>query len=138
MLIKASCYALIAISALSSISFHAHARNCSKGKPCGNGCIAKQKTCRIDSAGKRDPTSNRSDRSVIRRTALRLPQIYQIVSQATYAKKAPDSPVSTGYYKQGQRVFVYTTADGWARISNMQPEEWLELSKLRPVYNEAK
>ncbi|MET0081245.1 MAG: hypothetical protein ABW119_22550, partial [Candidatus Thiodiazotropha lotti] len=64
--------------------------------------------------------------------------VYQIVADEAYARKAPDSPVSTGRYKQGQRVFVYTTADGWARISNMQPEEWLELSNLRPVNGSAK
>lgn len=138
MQIKACCYALIAISALSSITFQSHARNCSKGKPCGNGCIAKQKTCRIESPASTAPSSSTTEKSVIRRTVLRLPKVYQIITDGAYARKAPDSPVSTGYYKQGQRVFVYTTTDGWARISNMQPEEWLELSKLRPVHSRAK
>ncbi len=134
---KACCYALIAISALSSITCQSHARNCSKGKPCGDGCIAKQKTCRIDNPASAAP-SGTTGRPVIRRTVLRLPKVYQIIADGAHARKAPGSPVSTSYYKQGERVFVYTTADGWARISNMQPEEWLELSKLRPVYPKAK
>ncbi|MCG8009805.1 MAG: hypothetical protein N0C81_19445 [Candidatus Thiodiazotropha lotti] len=136
MMIKASCYALIAISVLSITTLQSHARNCIKGKPCGNGCIAKQKTCRIDGPANSAP-SDKPNRSVIRRTVLRLPKVYQIVAEDAYAREAPDSAVSTGHYKQGQRVFVYTTSDGWARISNMQPEEWLELNKLQPVYGNA-
>ncbi|MCG7904645.1 hypothetical protein A3194_02595 [Candidatus Thiodiazotropha endoloripes] len=137
MQIKDCCYTLIVITALSSPSFHSQARNCIKGKPCGNGCIAKQKTCRIDGQTSTAPSSQANE-LVIRRTVLRLPKVYQITADEAYARKAPDSPVSTGYYKQGQRVFVYTTADGWARISNMQPEEWLELSKLQPVHPKTK
>jgi hypothetical protein len=34
-------------------------------------------------------------------------------------------------YKQGQRVFVYETQDAWARVSNMQPDEWVKLEALR-------
>ncbi|MCG8027654.1 MAG: hypothetical protein N0E59_15520 [Candidatus Thiodiazotropha taylori] len=136
MQIKVSCYALITIAALSITTLQSHARNCIKGKPCGNGCIAKQKTCRIDNPAIVKPSSQ-TNRSVIRRTVLRLPKVYQIVTEEAYAREAPDSAVSTGYYKQGQRVFVYKTSHGWARISNMQPEEWLELHKLQPVDGKA-
>jgi hypothetical protein len=130
---KTFCYAIFVTIFLYSASFYTHARNCNKGKPCGNGCIAKQKTCRIENSADRDSASGAKQRSVIRRVFLRLPQVYQITTERTYAREAPDSPVTTGYYKQGQRVFVYTIADGWARISNMQPEEWIEISKLTPV-----
>lgn len=136
MTFKAGCYTLIAISALFTTSSQSFGQNCIKGKPCGNGCIAKQKTCRIDNPTNLNPSSQ-TNSSVIRRTVLRLPKVYQIIAEEAYAREAPDSTVSTGYYKQGQRVFVYTTTDGWARISNMQPEEWLELSKLLPVYDKA-
>ncbi|MBW9257032.1 MAG: hypothetical protein K1566_08130 [Candidatus Thiodiazotropha sp. (ex. Lucinisca nassula)] len=136
MTIKSCCYALVALSALLATNHQTHARNCTKGKPCGNGCIAKQKTCRIDNPAIVLPNSQ-TNRSVIRRTVLRLPKVYQIVAEEAYAREAPDSIVSTGYYKQGQRVFVYKTSDGWARISNMQPEEWLQLDKLQPVYGNA-
>lgn len=37
---------------------------------------------------------------------------------------------TTGYYKQGQRVFVYETEDVWAWITNMQPDEWVQLEAL--------
>lgn len=34
---------------LAGLSFFAHAKNCKKGIPCGNSCIAVGKTCRIGS-----------------------------------------------------------------------------------------
>ncbi|SCC59486.1 hypothetical protein [Kosakonia oryziphila] len=34
---------------LAGLSFSAHAKNCKKGIPCGNSCIAVGKTCRIGS-----------------------------------------------------------------------------------------
>jgi hypothetical protein len=131
MQIKVCCYLLISFFLLLPTS--PHARNCIKGKPCGNGCIAKQKTCRIDDHSSKGSSSSTNPRSVIRRTVLRLPQVYQVNTESTYAREAPGSPVTTGNYKRGQRVFVYSIIDGWARISNMQPEEWLEISKLRPI-----
>jgi hypothetical protein len=115
---------------LVTIPVTTHAKNCTKGKPCGNGCIAKNKTCRIDNP--LSPQSGNSQpHSVIRRSLLRLPKVYQVLA-TVYARQAPHSPVTTGYYKQGQSVFVYGIEDGWAQISNMQPEEWLNLKVLRP------
>ncbi|MDR9891507.1 hypothetical protein O7047_14885 [Pseudenterobacter timonensis] len=37
----------IGIFLLAGLSFSAHAKNCRKGIPCGNSCIAVGKTCRI-------------------------------------------------------------------------------------------
>jgi hypothetical protein len=131
MQIKVCCYLLISVFLLLPTS--SHARNCIKGKPCGNGCIAKQKTCRIDGLSNKGSSNSTNPRSVIRRTALRLPKVYQVNTESTYAREAPGSPVTTSYYKHGQRVFVYSIIDGWARISNMLPDEWLEITKLRPI-----
>lgn len=39
---------------LAGLSFSAHAKNCKKGIPCGNSCIAVGKTCRIGSSTSSD------------------------------------------------------------------------------------
>ena len=117
----------------------AHARNCVKGKPCGKGCIALNKTCRIDNNGKRDQKTDSYHRkynqprhpSVLRRSKLRLPKVYIVTARSVDAREAPFSKKVTGRYKLGQSVFVYTTEGTWARLSNMQPEEWVELKHLQ-------
>ncbi len=131
---------IIALSLVSilSLSFSPpiHARNCIKGKPCGKGCIAHDKTCRIDaSPGSHDnilrydpPTQTGT---IIRRTALRLPKVAVVIAETLNAKQSPHSKTITRRYKQGQRVFVYETTDTWARISNMLPDEWVKLEALR-------
>ncbi|MET0066897.1 MAG: hypothetical protein ABW076_11195 [Candidatus Thiodiazotropha sp.] len=112
----------------------AGARNCSKGKPCGNGCIAQNKQCRIDnhqhSTG--SPTVRWThDPGVLRRTRLKLPRVYRVVSESATAWQAPSSSVKTARYRQGQSVFVYETDGDWARVSNMSPAEWLERKHLQ-------
>jgi endonuclease YncB( thermonuclease family) len=47
-------------------------RHCSKGKPCGNTCIARDKVCRIESPGAVDRAS-RADRAAARRASARRP-----------------------------------------------------------------
>ncbi|MES9894163.1 MAG: hypothetical protein ABW141_04620 [Candidatus Thiodiazotropha endolucinida] len=112
------------------------ARNCIKGKPCGKGCIALNKTCRIDT----NPSShgntlryspNYHPGSIIRRTKHRLPTVHVITAKSIAAAEALNSNRPSSHYKQGQRVFVYEIYNAWARISNMQPEEWLELKYLK-------
>jgi uncharacterized protein YgiM (DUF1202 family) len=107
-----------------------HARNCSKGKPCGKGCIAMNKTCHINESKGHRPI-NRDQPKALRRSVLRLPKVYTVISESVQATQAPNSSKVTGHYKKGQSVFVYETTDGWARLSNMQPEEWVELKQLR-------
>ncbi|MEJ2611099.1 MAG: hypothetical protein P8179_13710 [Candidatus Thiodiazotropha sp.] len=113
------------------------ARNCTKGKPCGNGCIAQNKTCRIESGDSqnRDPNdqaqpTTRSP-SVLIRSQQRLPKVYVVTAQSLQAREVPSGQKITGHYKFGQSVFVYQTHGSWARLSNMQPEEWVELKHLR-------
>ncbi|MCU7884833.1 MAG: hypothetical protein KZQ82_11615 [Candidatus Thiodiazotropha sp. (ex Lucinoma annulata)] len=116
-----------------------HARNCTKGKPCGKGCISLNKTCRIDSNNARTETTTSNNHeisqarspSVLRRSKLRLPKVYVVTAQSIKTREAPFSKKVTGQYKQGQSVFVYQTDGSWARLSNMQPEEWVELEYLR-------
>ncbi|MFI0413015.1 MAG: hypothetical protein ACH255_02645 [Candidatus Thiodiazotropha sp.] len=115
-----------------------HARNCIKGKPCGKGCIALNKTCRIDtSPSSHDNTLRYSPNyhtgSIIRRTKHRLPTVHVITAKSIAAAEAPNSNRTSSHYKQGQRVFVYEIHKAWARISNMQSEEWLELKYLNRV-----
>ncbi|MEW8285451.1 MAG: SH3 domain-containing protein [Candidatus Thiodiazotropha endolucinida] len=120
----------------------AHARNCIKGKPCGKGCIALNKTCRIGTdpsgsgSGSGSGSTLRYDPAlqpgaVIRRSVLKLPKVYIVTAESVNAKESPYSSNITGRYKQGQRVFVYETEHDWARISNMQPDEWVKLEALR-------
>ncbi|MEW8525902.1 MAG: hypothetical protein AB2552_22960 [Candidatus Thiodiazotropha endolucinida] len=114
----------------------AHARNCIKGKPCGKGCIALNKTCRIDTQPNSKGYTLRYDPAlqpgtVIRRSVLRLPKVYIVIADSVNAKESPYSSNITGRYKQGQRVFVYETERAWARISTMQPDEWVKLEALR-------
>jgi hypothetical protein len=113
-----------------------HARNCIKGKPCGKGCIALDKTCRIDA----NPSSNdnilRYDPAaqpgaIIRRSVLRLPRVAVVSVNSVNAMQSPASKTITKRYKQGQKVFVYETNDAWARVSNMQPDEWIKLEALQ-------
>ncbi len=122
----------ILLLACFTISTQIHGRNCIKGKPCGNGCIAKSKSCRIDgvTTTTTKPTTDHSS-SVIRRSYIKLPKVYLVTAKSVYAVTAPQSKTVTAHYREGQKVFVYKTEDGWARISNMQPEEWLELKNLR-------
>ncbi|MES9991800.1 MAG: hypothetical protein ABW098_07595 [Candidatus Thiodiazotropha sp.] len=114
------------------------ARNCIKGKSCGKGCIALDKTCRIDS----NPSSNDNTfrynpglqpGTIIHRTRHRLPRVHRITAKSITAVDAPNSNKTNRKYREGQRVFVYETYDNWARISNMQPEEWLELKYLKLI-----
>ncbi|MEW8035410.1 MAG: hypothetical protein AB2556_00080 [Candidatus Thiodiazotropha sp.] len=132
--------ALTLISSLTlSIPSTTHARNCIKGKPCGKGCIAVNKTCRIDSSpGSSDNTFRYDPGSqagvIIHRTVHRLPRVHRITAASVAASASPNPTGHTGpRYKLGQRVFVYETYNDWARISNMQPEEWIELKHLSRV-----
>jgi hypothetical protein len=113
-----------------------HGKNCIKGKPCGKGCIALDKTCRIDSSPsgndnvlRYDPASQPG--TIIRRSVLRLPRVAVVTVDSVNAKQSPYSKTITRRYKQGQRVFVYETDDAWARVSNMQPNEWVKLEALQ-------
>ncbi|MGD9172356.1 MAG: hypothetical protein PVI97_20235 [Candidatus Thiodiazotropha sp.] len=113
-----------------------HARNCIKGKPCGKGCISLDKTCRIDASPSSHDNILRYDPTVqpgtiIRRTLHRLPKVAVVTAESVNAKQSPDSKMIIKKYKQGQRVFVYETQDAWARVSNMQPDEWVKLEALR-------
>ena len=107
------------------------ARNCVKGKPCGSGCISREKSCRIDSSTD-DTAVKDQPHTVIRRSFLQLPEVFTVIAKSVYAVEAPHSNIRTGHYKKDQNVFVYKTEKGWARISNMQPEEWVKLDKLKP------
>jgi hypothetical protein len=113
-----------------------HARNCIKGKPCGKGCISLDKTCHIganpsshDNILRYDPAAEPD--AIIRRTIHRLPKVAVVTAESVNAKQSPDSNTIIKKYKQGQRVFVYETQDAWARVSNMQPDEWVKLEALR-------
>ncbi len=109
------------------------ARNCIKGKPCGNGCIAQDKQCRIDhDSHTQDSRTLRltRDPGVLRLSRLKMPQVYRVVSNSATARQAPGSDHETGRYRQGQSVFVYEVEDNWARVSNMSPQEWIELKHL--------
>ncbi|MCU7929909.1 MAG: hypothetical protein KZQ90_03835 [Candidatus Thiodiazotropha sp. (ex Codakia rugifera)] len=117
-----------------------HAKNCVKGKPCGKGCIALDKNCRINPNEIRNKksTSNESGfinssrkQSVLRKSKLRLPKVYTITALSVNAKSAPRSKEITAHYKKGQRVFVYETFQSWARLNNMQPEEWVEFKHVK-------
>ncbi|MES9834428.1 MAG: hypothetical protein ABW139_19515 [Candidatus Thiodiazotropha sp. DIVDIV] len=131
---KQAIFIAATLFACFSISNNIFARNCIKGKPCGNGCIAKSKSCRKDLPATTNTTTKSKTishaPSVIRRSFLKLPKVYQITIESVQAVDAPQSKTTTGHYKQGQKVFVYTIENGWARISNMQPEEWVELKSL--------
>jgi hypothetical protein len=127
--------ALISVLTL-SVPSGVYAKNCIKGKPCGKGCIALDKTCRIDSSpsshGKvliYDPGAQPG--TIIRRSALKLPRVAVITAGSVNAKQSPYSNTITKRYTQGQKVFVYETNDAWARISNMQPDEWVKLEVLQ-------
>ncbi|PVV05721.1 MAG: hypothetical protein B6D77_18305 [gamma proteobacterium symbiont of Ctena orbiculata] len=127
--------ALVSILTLGTL---AHARNCIKGKPCGKGCIALNKTCRIDaSPSSRSSTlrysSTEQTGRIIHRMKHRLPKVHKITATSIAAVEAPNSNRTSREYKEGQRVFVYETYDTWARVSNMQPEEWLELKYLKRI-----
>lgn len=120
-----------------------HAANCIRGKPCGKGCISPDKNCRITASpvSSTSPISNddkvlRYDPSaqpgaIIHRSEHRLPRIAVVRTDKVNAKQSPTSNTTTRRYKQGQKVFVYETTDSWARISNMQPDEWVKLEALR-------
>ncbi|MBT2969183.1 MAG: hypothetical protein B6D72_04505 [gamma proteobacterium symbiont of Ctena orbiculata] len=132
--------ALTLVSSLTlGITTQTHARNCIKGKPCGRGCIALDKTCRIDSnPGSNDNTfrydPGRQPGAIIHRTRHRLPRVHRITAASVAASASPNSAGHNGRrYRQGQRVFVYETYNDWARISNMQPDEWIELKHLSRV-----
>lgn len=129
--------ALISILILGTSTL-AHARNCIKGKPCGKGCIALNKTCRIDSSPGSNSNVLRYSRAeqpgtIIHRMKHRLPKVHRITVRSIAAVEAPNSNRTSRKYRQGQRVFVYETYNTWARITNMQPEEWLELKYLKKV-----
>ncbi|MES9972372.1 MAG: hypothetical protein ABW092_20255 [Candidatus Thiodiazotropha sp.] len=128
---------LVPILTISTLTL-AHARNCIKGKPCGKGCIALNKTCRIDQSPSSNSTALHYSHAeqpgtIIHRMTHRLPKVHKIIANTVAAAEAPNSNRYNRHYKQGQRVFVYETYDNWARISNMQPEEWLELKHLQQV-----
>jgi hypothetical protein len=132
---QAFTLSLASILILSTPTF-IHGKNCIKGKPCGNGCIALDKTCRIDASPnskdnilRYDPTAQPD--TIIRRSALRLPKVAVVTAESVNAKQSPFSNTITKRYKQGQKVFVYETNDAWARISNMQPDEWVKLEALQ-------
>jgi hypothetical protein len=113
-----------------------HAKNCIKGKPCGKGCIALDKICRIDTSPSSHDNVLRYDpeaqpNTIIRRSVLKLPKVAIVTADTVNAKQSPNSKTITKRYKQGQRVFVYETDDTWARISNMQPDEWVKLEALQ-------
>jgi hypothetical protein len=132
---KPSLLALISISTL-TLAFATDAKNCIKGKPCGNGCIALDKTCRIDkSIGVGDSVLRLNPPTqpgtIIHRHARRLPKVAVVTAESVNAKLNPQSKVITNRYRQGQRVFVYETNSTWARISNMQPDEWVKLDTLQ-------
>ncbi|MET0090882.1 MAG: hypothetical protein ABW068_12880 [Candidatus Thiodiazotropha sp.] len=119
---------------LSTSPESADARNCIKGKPCGNGCIALSKQCRIDSETQgSDPQTVRltHDPRVLRHIRLKLPRVYRVVSNTATAWQAPTSSIKTGRYRQGQSIFVYEVEGDWARVSNMSPQEWVELKHLQ-------
>jgi hypothetical protein len=109
------------------------ARNCIKGKPCGNGCIAQNKQCHLTPD---NPTQDSQtlrltrDPGVLRLSHLKMPRVYRVVSDRASARQAPGSGHVTGRYRQGQSVFVYEVEDNWARVSNMSPQEWIELKHL--------
>jgi hypothetical protein len=130
----------LALSLVSILTFTmptlTHAKNCIKGKPCGKGCIALDKTCRIDASPSSHDNVLRYDPAaqpgaIIRRTLHRLPKVAVVTAESVNAKQSPDSNTIIKKYKQGQRVFVYETQDAWARVSNMQPNEWVKLEALR-------
>lgn len=117
-----------------------NARNCIKGKPCGKGCIALTKQCRIDNSGalSKKSASNKTGyaapshtRSILRKSKLRLPKVYTVTTTSVNANGAPYSSTITGHYREGQSVFVYETFESWARVTNMMPEEWVELKHLK-------
>ncbi|MEL0584948.1 MAG: hypothetical protein AAES65_08745 [Candidatus Thiodiazotropha sp. (ex. Lucinoma kazani)] len=118
----------------------AYARNCIKGKPCGKGCIALDKQCRIDTNGvlSKKSVSNKighatpsHNRSTLRKSKLRLPKVYTVATTSVNATDAPYSNAITGHYREGQSVFVYETFKTWVRINNMKPEEWIEHRHLK-------
>lgn len=122
-----------------TLAIPAHARNCIKGKPCGKGCIALNKTCRIDGRSGSGDNTLRYDPgirhgTIIHGTKHRLPTVHIVRAASVMASEAPNTKSNGGqHYKLGQRVFVYETYNNWARISNMQPEEWLELRYLEKL-----
>ncbi len=110
------------------------ARNCVKGKPCGNGCIAQNKQCRIDPQPRTADSQTvrlTHDPGVLRLSRLKMPRVYRVVSDSVTAWQAPQSRLSTGHYRQGQSIFVYEVAGDWARVSNLSPQEWVELKHLQ-------
>jgi hypothetical protein len=109
------------------------ARNCIKGKPCGNGCIAQNKQCHLTPDNRTQdsqPLRLSRDPGVLRLSHLKMPRVYRVVSDSASARQAPGSGHITGRYRQGQSVFVYEVEDNWARLSNMSPQEWVELKHL--------
>jgi hypothetical protein len=126
---------LVSILTLSTPTL-TYARNCIKGKPCGKGCIAQNKTCRVDSSPSSQDavirfTPVKEPGAIIHSSALKLPTVATIITSTVNAKQSPTSNEITRRYKQGQSVFIYETNESWARISNMDPEEWVRLESLR-------
>jgi hypothetical protein len=119
-----------------------YAKNCIKGKPCGKGCIALDKTCRINASPSGDDKTLRYESglkpgAIIRRTVHRLPRVHRVKTASVMASESPDTNTGkhTGQrYKRGQRVFVYETYNNWARINNMHPEEWIERKFLEELH----
>ncbi|MCU7917648.1 MAG: hypothetical protein KZQ95_04750 [Candidatus Thiodiazotropha sp. (ex Epidulcina cf. delphinae)] len=98
------------------------------------------KTCRIGAggAGNMNRGSARSAKtpssikdSTLRKSRLRLPKLYIVTARSVEAKDSPYSDETTGRFKEGQTVFVYETFDSWARLSNMQPQQWVRLEHLQ-------
>ncbi|MCU7905261.1 MAG: hypothetical protein KZQ76_05265 [Candidatus Thiodiazotropha sp. (ex Epidulcina cf. delphinae)] len=137
MIMKEYLLSSLIVLVLFGISDTIHARNCKKGKPCGNACIASGKTCRIG-AGSMNRGSARSDKtppstkdSTLRKSRLRLPKLYIVTAGSIEAKDSPYSDETTGRFKEGQTVFVYETFNSWARLTNMQPDQWVKLEYLQ-------
>ncbi len=118
------------------------AKNCKKGQPCGNSCISWSKKCHIGTSSYSssrgssygssiETSSSYSNSSSSTQYSQRIPKVYIVIVDHVDAYISPNSQEVTGGYKKGDKVLVYHVLGEWARLTNTQPNQWVQFDSLK-------
>ncbi|MGP9803055.1 SH3 domain-containing protein [Rheinheimera sp. NSM] len=136
-----SFFVLTAVIALLLFSSTVEAKNCKKGKPCGNSCIAKDKVCRIGTYSsphttnrtKTIPSSaNTPKQSTVK--AASHPSVtgtYFVVPETLNIRSTPSTEGDLlGQAKKGEMMSVFMVNGSWGKISHSNVTGWVRMDYL--------
>ncbi|NRQ43478.1 SH3 domain-containing protein [Rheinheimera sp. YQF-2] len=119
----------------------AEAKNCKKGKPCGNSCIAMNKVCRINTysppntltpAPANDSSVGKYNPSVVRSTHHPATTgTYFVIPVKLNIRNEPSTEgIVLGQAKRGEMVSVFMVSKRWGKINHRVANGWVLMDYL--------